>query len=352
MSEYPEVAVVILNWNGKKHLETYLPSVLDTVYPDWKLYVIDNNSTDDSIAFLKANYAARLELICLKENFGYAGGYNEGLKQIPARFYVLLNSDVAVKSDWLDRPVALMKQHDDIAAVQPKILSWIEPAFFEYAGAAGGYIDRWGYPFCAGRVFQEVERDLGQYDYEKEVFWVSGACMFVRADVFWKVGALDADYFAHMEEIDLCWRMHNAGYKAVQTHLSVVYHLGGGSLSYGNPRKTYLNFRNSLITLQKNLPGWQMWLSVFMRMILDFPAAMKFLLSGSKADFMAVLNAHQAFYRDFGKNHRKRKLIPRKKKKSSFKTIYPGSVVVAYFGLQRKRFPGFVSFNKRKETAA
>lgn len=348
MTEYPEVAVVILNWNGRKHLETYLPSVLDTIYDDWKLYVIDNNSTDDSVAFLRVQYAQSVEIIQLKENLGYAGGYNAGLKQIAARYYVLLNSDVEVTPNWLDRPVSLMKNNDAVAAVQPKLLSWSDKTSFEYAGAAGGYIDRWGYPFCAGRVFQDLEPDLGQYDYEKEVFWVSGACMFVKADVFWKVGGLDADYFAHMEEIDFCWRLHNAGYKLLQTHQSVVYHLGGGSLAYGNPRKTFLNFRNSLITLQKNLPLFQMYLVILSRMILDFPAAMKFLLSGSKADFKAVIAAHFDFYSQYRKNNEKRKLIPKKRLRGSFKMIYQGSVVMDYFVLGRKRLPGFVSTNHFK----
>lgn len=350
MAEYPEVAVVILNWNGRKHLETYLPSVVGTVYQDWKLYVIDNNSTDDSVAFLHARYAESVEIIQLKENLGYAGGYNAGLKQIAARYYVLLNSDVEVTPNWLDRPVALMKKHETVAAVQPKLLSWTDKTLFEYAGAAGGYIDRWGYPFCAGRVFQGLEPDLGQYDYEKEVFWVSGACMFVKADVFWKVGGLDADYFAHMEEIDFCWRLHNAGYKLLQTHHSVVYHLGGGSLAYGNPRKTFLNFRNSLITLQKNLPLLQMYLVVLCRMILDFPAAMKFLLSGSQADFKAVIAAHMDFYKHFRKNGEKRRQIPKKRLRGSFKVIYQGSVVLDYFVFGKKRLPGFVSTNQFKET--
>lgn len=352
MAEYPEVAVVILNWNGRKHLETYLPSVLQTEYADWKLYVVDNNSTDDSVAFLQANYADTVEIIQTNENLGYAGGYNAGLKKIAARYYVLLNSDVEVSTNWLDRPIALMKENADVAGVQPKIMSWLDKSSFEYAGAAGGYIDRWGYPFCAGRVFQELEADLGQYDYEKEVFWVSGACMFVKADVFWKVGALDADYFAHMEEIDLCWRLQNAGYRLLQTHQSVVYHLGGGSLAYGNPRKTFLNFRNSLITLQKNLTVFQVIIVVFSRMVLDFPAAMKFLLSGSKADFQAVLDAHLDFYRQFRKNWEKRKLIPKKRLRGSFKVIYQGSIVFDYFVLGRKRVPGFVSTNHFKAEKA
>lgn len=348
MIEYPEVAVVILNWNGRKHLETYLPSVLQTDYPDWKLYVVDNNSTDDSVAFLQANYDGTVEIIQTHENLGYAGGYNAGLKKIAARYYVLLNSDVEVTPNWLDRPIALMKENEDVAGVQPKILSWTDKTSFEYAGAGGGYIDRWGYPFCAGRVFQELELDLGQYDYEKEVFWVSGACMFVKADVFWKVGALDADYFAHMEEIDLCWRLQNADYRLLQTHHSVVYHLGGGSLAYGNPRKTFLNFRNSLITLQKNLTVFQAFIVILSRMILDFPAAMKFLFSGSSADFKAVLNAHQDFYRQFAKNWEKRKQIPKKRLRGSIHTIYQGSIVFDYFILRRKRMPGFVSINHNK----
>jgi GT2 family glycosyltransferase len=346
MAEHPEVAVVILNWNGRKHLQQYLPSVLATQYPNWRLYLIDNASTDDSVAFVKQTYGDQVTLVQLTENLGYAGGYQEGLKQIPASYYVLLNSDVETTPNWLDRPMELFKKSPTIAAIQPKILSWKERDKFEYAGAAGGYIDRWGYPFCAGRFFQFLENDLGQYDYEKQVFWVSGACMLIRADAYWKAGGLDADYFAHMEEIDLCWRLQHLGYSLVQCPQSVVYHLGGGSLSYGNPRKTYLNFRNSLVTLQKNLPAWQMPFVVFIRMLLDFPAAMKFLLAGSPADFNAVLRAHIDFYRNFSRNQQKRKAIKKKKSTFAIKTIYRGSVVIDYFLMGKKRLPGFISLNK------
>jgi GT2 family glycosyltransferase len=348
MNDYPEVAVVILNWNGRRHLETYLPSVMATIHNSWRLVVIDNASTDDSVEFLRQNYADKLEIVILQENFGYAGGYNQGLKQIPAKFYVLLNSDIEVTPNWLDRPMELLKIKN-IAAVQPKILSWKERDKFEYAGAAGGYIDRWGYPFCAGRLFQDLETDLGQYDYEKDVFWVSGACMFVRTDAFWKVGGLDEDYFAHMEEIDLCWRLHNAGYRLIQTHLSTVYHLGGGSLAYGNPRKTFLNFRNSLITVQKNLPLFSAILVILVRLILDLPAALLFLARGSSADFRAVANAHFAFYRMQKNIRSKRKLIQVKKGRHHIKTIYSGSVVLDYFLKGKKRLPGFVSTNHARD---
>lgn len=297
MNRSLQFAVVILNWNGLAHLRRYLPSVLATEYDYWDCVLVDNASNDESVSWVQSYAGDRVRIVQLDKNEGYTGGYMEGLKQVQADVYVLLNSDVEVAADWLMHLNTFMVSKPELAAVQPKILSDRDRDKFEYAGACGGMVDGLGYPFCAGRVFTDLEADHGQYDKPRQVFWVSGACMVVRAKAFWECGGLDTDYFAHMEEIDLCWRLQRAGHRLMTCPQSVVYHWGGGSLSYGSPRKTYLNFRNSLFTITKNLAPTECLVRVWSRLWLDGLAAVFFLSRGSVGDFVAVIKAHGAYYR-------------------------------------------------------
>ncbi len=289
-----KVAVVILNWNGKTFLEKFLPTVLK-YSTSAKIIVADNRSTDDSVAFLTANFP-EVTVIVNPTNDGFAKGYNLALKQVKAQYYVLLNSDVEVTENWIEPIIQVMDSDLEIAACQPKILDFNQKSKFEYAGAAGGFMDKYGYPFCRGRLFNVLEEDKGQYDNLMEVFWATGACMFVRAEAFWKVGGFDNDYFAHMEEIDVCWRMKNIGYKIFVNPKSVVYHVGGGTLNKLSPKKTFLNFRNNLITLTKNASPRFLFFKIIYRMILDGVAAFKFLTEGNGSHFIAVINAHFSFY--------------------------------------------------------
>ncbi len=287
------VAVCILNWNGRRHLETYLPSVVEHS-ADAQIVVIDNGSTDDSHAWVSSHFP-HIHWIQLIENLGFAGGYNAGLAQIQAQYFVLLNSDVRVTAHWIP-PVLRMMESDGFAACQPKIRNDLDVELFEYAGAAGGFLDRDGFAFCAGRMFEVFESDAGQYDVNREVFWASGAALFIRSDAYRAVGGLDPDFFAHMEEIDLCWRLKNRGHRVGYCSESVVFHLGGGTLQKVNPFKTYLNFRNNLFLLLKNdhRLGW--WLILIRRMILDGVAALRFLTEGNRGLFLAVFHAHVSFY--------------------------------------------------------
>ncbi len=287
----PKVSVVILNYNGKGWLEKFLPNVIEyNTYPNSEIIVADNASTDDSIAFMEAQYPA-VRLIRNHQNNGYAGGYNETLKQIESDFYILLNSDVEVTPGWIEHLVEFMRKDVNMAACQPKILSYYNRTQFEYAGAAGGFIDKYGYPFCRGRIFETCEKDEGQYDKNCEIFWASGACLFIRADLYHNTGGLDEDFFAHMEEIDLCWRLKNLGYKIGYCAESTVYHVGGGTLNKSNPRKTFLNFRNSRSLLHKNLPKHILKNKNYIRDLLDWIAWLKILLIDSKEDADAVKNA-------------------------------------------------------------
>lgn len=290
-----KVAVVILNYNGKPHLERFLPSVVSFTETS-ALWIADNGSTDDSLIFLAEHYP-QIKLIKFDKNLGFTGGYNAALKQITAEYYVLLNSDVALTANWLLPLQNALEQNPKLGACQPKILAYQQPAFFEYAGAAGGYLDTLAYPYCRGRIFDSLEKDAGQYDDRVEIHWATGACMAVRADLFHDLGGLDERFFAHMEEIDLCWRLKSAGYSIQCIPESVVYHLGGGTLHKSNPRKTYLNFRNSLMTMAKNLPRKKVLPKIFLRLILDGVAGIKFLAAGEFKDFMAIIRAHFAFYK-------------------------------------------------------
>ena len=292
-----KVAVVILNYNGRKFLEEFLPNVIancDSALAE--IVVADNASTDDSVAFMREHFH-EIRLIENGSNGGFSTGYNLALRQIEAQYYVLLNSDIEVTPHWIEPVIALMDADPQIAACQPKILSYYHKDQFEYAGASGGFIDKYGYPFCRGRVFQNLEVDTHQYDEPKEVFWATGACMFVRADLYHQMGGLDDSFFAHMEEIDLCWRLKNSGYKVYCCPQSWVYHIGGGTLPKNSPRKTYLNFRNNLSLLVKNLPERRVKRTILYRIFLDWVAADKFLFEGCFKDFWMVFKAHWDFYR-------------------------------------------------------
>lgn len=334
----PQVAVVILNWNGRHHLATYLPSVVEHSHEHADVVVIDNGSTDDSLAWLKEHHP-EVRIVALDENKGFAGGYNAGLEAVQADVFVLLNSDVRVSPNWIP-PVLDMLYNEDYAACQPLIRNDTDPELFEYAGAAGGFIDRDGFTFCAGRMFEVFETDHGQYNANREVFWASGAALFVKAEAWREVSGLDEDFFAHMEEIDLCWRLKNRGYRVGACGGSVVYHLGGGTLQKISPFKSYLNFRNNLYMLVKNHHQRALYPMLFRRMVLDGIAALKFLLEGSKPLFAAVWKAHGDFKANFRTMKDRRKAeIQACRKKSGHKPNqtgrYKGSILVDYF-IRRK----------------
>lgn len=300
-----KVAVVILNWNGRKFLEKFLPSVVSKSIGA-EVIIADNNSSDDSIEFLKNNYP-QLRLIINPKNSGFAGGYNEALAQVDAEYYVLLNSDIEVTENWVMPIIEEMDKDKSIGASQPKLLAYHQKDEFEYAGASGGFIDKYGYPFCRGRMFANLEKDNGQHDSIEEVFWASGAAMFVRADAYHKLGGLDEDFFAHMEEIDFCWRLKLNGYKVMAIPKTTVYHVGGGTLPKNSSRKTYLNFRNNFSLLFKNLPKDRLVKTFIARLILDGIAGIRFLLEGNYKDTWAVLRAHFYFYKHMNSLLKKRK---------------------------------------------
>lgn len=328
-----KVAVVILNWNGKLFLEKFLPSVIQYSRHHAEIIIADNASTDDSVQFLKIHYP-EIRIILLEKNFGFSKGYNQALKQVEADYYVLLNSDIEVTENWIPPVIELMETNENIAVCQPKLLSYHEPHKFEYAGAAGGFIDKWGYPFCRGRLFQTMEEDLGQYDDTTEIFWASGACMFVKSHIYNEYGGLDDDFFAHMEEIDFCWRLKNEGYKIMYTPHSKVYHVGGGTLPKISSRKTYLNFRNNIILLYKNLPTRQIFPVFFIRFFLDCLAALRFLMDSGFADMFAVFKAHCSFYAMLQRNLKKRKRI----KHIHVSKIYNSSIIYEYYVRDKKTF--------------
>ncbi len=332
------VAIVILNWNGAKLLRQFLPSVIQFSRNEFvRIVVADNGSIDDSLQILQAEFS-QVEILDLKQNFGFALGYNEALKQIDSDYYVILNSDVEVTQGWLNEPIRLMDTDVTIAAVQPKILSYNQKSHFEYAGAAGGFIDRFGYPFCRGRIFNEIEDDHGQYDNQSDIFWASGACMFVRAKLFHESGGFDTNFWAHMEEIDLCWRLKNKGYHIVYTPESTVYHLGGGSLPYQSPKKLYLNFRNNLWMLYKNLPAKQLFYIIFFRMVLDGVAALKLLAEFNLNGIRSVLKAHFHFYRSLPALHRKRRQTTKAGHLPSCARRLPLSIVFQFYIRKKKLF--------------
>jgi GT2 family glycosyltransferase len=329
-------AIVILNWNGVRWLERFLPTVL-AHRGQASVIVADNASTDGSVQWLGTNFPA-VRTIVLAQNLGFAGGYNEALRQIGAERYVLLNSDVEVTPGWLDALEARLDADPRMAACQPKVLSHAQRDRFEHAGAAGGFIDRNGYPFCRGRIFEVTEPDTGQYDDDREVFWATGACLMIRAQAFHAAGGFDAGLFAHMEEIDLCWRLRRTGWTIGYTSRSTVYHVGGGSLGYGSPRKTYLNFRNSLIVLTKNLHnGWSWWW-LFRRLVLDGFAAMKFLLEGHGAHTWQVARAHFAYFRRLPHTLRQRRALLATERSPDLTGMYQRSIAYDRFIIGWKKF--------------
>ena len=327
-------AVVILNWNGKHMLERFLPSVTANIGPDAEVIIADNGSTDDSLDFLQQNYP-QLRVITFDRNYGFAEGYNRALAQIDAQYFVLLNDDVEVTPNWIAPVIAQMERNPDTAICQPKLLMYDQRDTFEYAGGAGGFIDKYGYPFCRGRLFTTLEKDHGQYDDACEIFWASGAAMFVRANVWRELGGLDSDFFAHMEEIDFCWRAKNAGYRVEYCPESVIYHVGGGTLPKSNPRKTYLNFRNNMALLYKNLPKRRLLWVLGCRVVLDYVAAFKFLLERKPKEFKAVTDAHQSFYKWMPRLKVKRL---RRQSQQQVSCIYSGILLVDYYLLRRTRF--------------
>lgn len=302
-----KIGIVILNWNGKALLETFLPSVVKHSGKSAAIYVADNASTDNSIAYVQQHFP-EVKCIELDQNYGYAEGYNQALQQIEEPYAILLNNDVAFKSDAVVPILNLFENNSKITAIQPKILDYKNPEYFEYAGAGGGFIDWFAYPYCRGRIFSTIEKDKGQYNDEVPVFWASGACLGVRVTAFFEAGGFDKDYFAHMEEIDLCWRMQNLGHQVYYTGKAEVFHLGGGTLSNQNPKKTFLNFRNSLFNLLKNAPSKNIYIKLILRMLLDGVAAFFFLAKFQFSHFTAVLRAHFSFYSQFSKMKRKRSI--------------------------------------------
>lgn len=299
-----KIAVVILNWNGVQLLEKFLPSIVQNS-PEATVYLADNASTDDSISFVLTNFPS-VKIIKNENNYGFAGGYNEALKNIDASVYALVNSDIEVTENWLLPIIETFEKEPQTAIIQPKILDYKNKEFFEYAGAAGGFIDQYGYPYCRGRLFETIEKDNGQYDDECEIFWASGACFFIRSAVYHELKGFDADFFAHQEEIDLCWRSYNKGYKTKYISRSIVYHVGGATLQQGNPKKTFLNFRNSLLMLTKNLPQKSLYRILFFRMILDGIAGIQFIFKGKFTHFTAILKAHFSFYSLYSNTYKKR----------------------------------------------
>lgn len=335
MISLPSVAVVILNWNGKNFLEKFLPSVMASDYENLSVVVADNASTDDSIAFLEHKYP-QVKMIVNPVNEGFSKGYNSALKRITADYYILLNSDVEVTAGWIEPVILLMESDEKIAVCQPKILSFENKYQFEYAGAGGGWIDALGYPFTRGRVFDFCENDYGQYNNSSEIFWATGAALFIKSTVFHELNGFDEYFFAHQEEIDLCWRAQRAGYKIYVEPASVVYHVGGGTLPMGNRRKVYLNFRNNLVMLAKNLPlEGSLW-KIPVRIILDVIAAFRALISGNFSTFISIERAHVDFMKwiFFGKRGKK---ISRVKMKN-LNGVYHGSIVWEYFMKKKKTF--------------
>ncbi len=327
-----KIAIVILNWNGQKLLEQFLPSVVNFSSEEAVIYIADNASTDSSLEYIQKNYPL-VKIVQNTVNGGYAKGYNDALQYINADIYCLLNSDVEVTKNWLKPIIDVFKSEEKTAIIQPKLLDFKDKTKFEYAGAAGGYIDLFGYPYCRGRVFNYLETDKDQFNDTTNIFWASGACLFIRSEVYHQLKGFDEDYFAHQEEIDLCWRTQNNGYQVKYVGKSTVYHVGGATLKETNPQKTFLNFRNSLINVAKNIPKKWFLFVLISRLILDGVAGLKFILELRPIHSLAIIKAHFSFYKNFNKSLKKRKKIS--KKQNYYRHI---SVVWQYFVLGRKEF--------------
>ncbi|WP_223816051.1 glycosyltransferase family 2 protein [Adhaeribacter rhizoryzae] len=330
------VAIVILNWNGQKFLQQFLPVVI-AHSPGCQVVVADNASSDNSILFLQKEFP-EVRLILNSENLGFCEGYNRAMRQVKAQYYVLLNSDVEVTPNWLQPIITLMDADTNIAACQPKIKSYAKRQYFEYAGAAGGLIDYLGYPFCRGRIFESIEEDHGQYNDTRPIFWATGACLFIRAEAYWQAQGLEPAFFAHMEEIDLCWRLQLMGYKIMYCGHSEIFHVGGGTLPKNSPRKTYLNFRNGLALLYKNIGPDNLYKILLTRIVLDWVAAIKFFLTGYRQDAAAVFRAHWHLWQN-RKYWQKRRAQTSHEHKICPELIYPRSLVGEYFINNRRVYP-------------
>jgi GT2 family glycosyltransferase len=329
------VAVVILNYNGRHLLEKFLPSVVRFT-PGAQVIVADNGSSDDSLDFLRATFPD-VGIIAIATNLGFCGGYNYALKKVQAEYTVLLNSDVEVTERWADPVIRILDEQKDVAAAQPKILSYNQRDRFEYAGAAGGYVDALGYPFCRGRIFDFIEKDTHQYDDTRPVFWATGACLFVRTDLFNKLGGFDEDFFAHMEEIDLCWRLKRSQYRVFYVAESIIYHIGGATLASGSSRKVYFNFRNGLYLVIKHLPGPELIWKLPVRVMLDWVAAFVFLF-GYPAASRAVIQAHISVARTLGRTIKKRGKLKMAMGPGSVPGIFPASIVWKFFVQRQKTY--------------
>lgn len=333
-----KISVIILNWNGRKMLEQFLPSVVHNTSEVWaEIVVADNGSDDDSVDFLRQTYP-NVKLIQLEKNYGFAEGYNKAIALCETEYVVLLNSDVETPEGWIEPLAEYMESHPEVVASQPKILSYNEKYKFEHAGAAGGFIDNYGFPYCRGRIFSDVEEDRGQYDTVTQVFWATGAALFIRRANYLAVGGLDASFFAHMEEIDLCWRLNSRGGKLVCIPQSKVYHLGGGTLSTSNPRKTYLNFRNNLLMIYKNETEGRVSRILLMRKFFDNLAALMFLMKGEKENFQAVRKARKEFKKIKKQYQDKRKENLKLQKVCEYNYNYKGSIVFAYYMRKKRSF--------------
>ncbi len=332
-----EVAIVILNFNGSGFLSKFLPTLIENTPSEVAIYVADNASTDNSVAFLQKSFP-KINIINLPKNFGFAEGYNQALKKVNSKYYVLLNSDVEVTSNWL-KPLIAQLQNPFIAACQPKILSYKYKDSFEYAGAAGGFIDNFGYPFCRGRILDHLEKDNGQYNDNCYIFWASGSCFAIKSEIYHQMGGFDGDFFAHMEEIDLCWRLQLAGYKIGYTYSSTVYHVGGGTLPKSNPYKTYLNFRNGLYMVFKNFPSKHFLFKIIIRMLIDGLAALNYFAKGEFGNFGSIFKAHMHFYVNLPLLIKKRKAcqsLPNANNKLA--TISSKSLVFEYLKNSKLKF--------------
>jgi len=336
-----DTAVVILSYNGRKWHELFLPKIVEQAKDGYDVIVIDNASTDDTYQYLIDNFHT-IHTIQIPVNHGFANGYHEGLKQIQAKYYILLSSDFEVTDGWFQPLLEAMNIDNKLGACQPKIRYWREREYFEYAGAAGGFMDKYGYMFCRGRIFDTLEKDDGQYNDNIEVFWASGGCLVVRSDAYHRLGGLDTDFYAHMEEIDLCWRLKNAGYRIGYIGASTVYHVGGSVISYGSPQKLYYNFRNSLILLLKNERGAKLLWLFPLRFVLDGVAGLQLLLQGKPKHTFTIIKAHFNFYGSLGKwlklRKANKKLITIRNKEG----IYPHSIIVKHFLGMKKKFSELV----------
>jgi GT2 family glycosyltransferase len=328
-----KIAIVILNWNGKKLLKKFIPSIVKySKLPDVEIVIADNASTDDSVTFIQQHYP-QISIVKNSTNGGYARGYNEALQSVNADIYALVNSDIEVTKEWLSPIISTFKNEPKTAILQPKILDYKNKHKFEYAGAAGGFIDKYGYPYCRGRIFSTLETDRKQYNESTEIFWASGACLFIRSSVFHRLKGFDENYFAHQEEIDLCWRAKNLQYTIKHVGTSTVYHVGGATLNEASPKKTFLNFRNSLFSLSKNLPKNKLVPTIFIRLILDGLAGIKFFIELRPNHTFAIIKAHFSFYYHLSRMFKKRKYI---RQQNNYYTIK--SIVWEYFVLNKKTF--------------